>query len=109
MAKKPKSSFDDEDNGPGPDEFDTPDKPGPPDQPPPDKPGPPDKPPDEPQPLEREQAEQLMRAGHRLYRIGDPKEKWFTGTRYMNQLVVSQPLTQELEDELFSKPVALAE
>ena len=59
--------------------------------------------------LSKEDARTHLHAGTKLRKKGDPPEKWLCGTRTRNQLMVSYPLTKELEDEILSGSLVVAE
>lgn len=54
-------------------------------------------------PLARDQAEQLLRAGHRLRIKGDDPANWVTMTRHAGDLCIAYPALPEALDELLGR------
>jgi hypothetical protein len=72
------------------------------------KPDDPDaKPPAEEKVLEKEEALQLFRAGHRLKKKGDPPEKWLAATRIGGHLVICYPVDEEIEKTVLGQQLVL--
>jgi hypothetical protein len=61
------------------------------------------------EPLKPEEAEQLLRAGHRLRIKGDDPANWVTISRHAGDLVVSFAATAERIKDITSQPLLLAE
>ena len=59
--------------------------------------------------LDKEQAMQLFRAGHRLKIKGDPSEKWFSASRLHNVLVICYPVDEEIEKSISEQELVLAD
>jgi hypothetical protein len=59
--------------------------------------------------LEKEQAMQLFRAGHRLKIKGDPQEKWFSASRLHGALVICYPVDEEIEKTISEQELVLAD
>jgi hypothetical protein len=73
------------------------------------RPDEPDQPPPEEKVLEKEEAMQLFRAGHRLKKAGDPPEKWFSASRIHGVLVLCYPVDEEIEKGIAEQDLVLAE
>lgn len=54
-------------------------------------------------PLPRDQAEQLLRAGHRLRIKGDDPKLWVTMTRHAGDLCIAYPALPEALDDLLGR------
>lgn len=54
-------------------------------------------------PLARDQAEQLLRAGHRLRIKGDDPANWVTMTRHAGDLCIAYPALPEALDDLLGR------
>jgi hypothetical protein len=61
------------------------------------------------EPLAKEQAEQLLRNGHRLRRKGDDPANWVAMTRHGSDLGITVAATQEAIDHFLSEDLILAE
>jgi hypothetical protein len=57
--------------------------------------------------LEKEEALQLFRAGHRLKKKGDPPEKWLAATRIGGHLVICYPVDEEIEKTVLGQQLVL--
>ena len=60
-------------------------------------------------PLGKEEARNLLYAGHRLRKVTDTPEQRITFTRNRDERVLSQPLTEELEDQVLSNDLVLVD
>jgi hypothetical protein len=70
---------------------------------------PPEQPPEKP-PLDRAEAEALLRAGTRLYKRGDdPKTHWVSMTRVGDQLAICVPATDEAIAAIVEQELLVAE
>lgn len=59
--------------------------------------------------LEKEEAMQLFRAGHRLKKAGDPVEKWFAASRIHGVMVLCYPVDEEIEKGISEQDLVLAD
>jgi hypothetical protein len=59
--------------------------------------------------LTKEEAEQLLRGGHKLRRKGDPVESWISMTRHGDDLVIALAATPETIEHFLSEEYILAE
>jgi len=115
MSKKPKAppsdpSVSDNDEGLDGIERTAGENPTPEEQPPADEPSPPTQAEKDEGllPLKREDAEQLLRSGHRLRRIGDDPANWVTMTRHADDYVLAFAATKEAIDDVLSHDLTLA-
>jgi hypothetical protein len=59
--------------------------------------------------LKKEEAEQLLRGGHKLRRRGDPPANWISMTRHGPDLVIAMAATPETIDHFLAEEYILAE
>ena len=60
-------------------------------------------------PVAKEEAGQLLRAGHRLRKKGDAPEQWFAATRLFGQLCIVRPLDEATEKEALDEDLVLGD
>ena len=67
------------------------------------------KPPPEEKVVNKDEAVQLFRSGHKLKKKGDPPEKWFMASRINNVLVLCVPVDEEIEKGVLDQELVLAD